>query len=209
MTSFSQTLENTKIQDRLTKIENENIALKAKIEAYNDNNSSILSTVSVTLAVLLGIFGLVNISQLIQNYRMNNKKLSEIENRIAEKNEKQIDIKVNSTVLSKLSELKELKNKLLEIEISTLQNKCPSVNPQNINIEILNLVELLKLSYRHYKETRLDYHTNKALEGFITHLEKHSIAEYEKEEIVKCLKEIDSNFDFKKEKIHILIKEQN
>ncbi len=95
MTSFSQTLENTKIQDRLTKIENENIALKAKIEAYNDNNSSILSTVSVTLAVLLGIFGLVNISQSIQNYRMNNKKLSEIESRIAEKNEKQIDIKVN------------------------------------------------------------------------------------------------------------------
>ncbi len=119
------------------------------------------------------------------------------------------DYLVNSTVLSKLSELEDFKNKLLEIEILTLQNKCPSLNLQNINLEIHNLLHLLNLSYRHYKETRSDCHTDQALEGFITHLKNHSVAEYEKEEIVKCLKEIDSNFDFKKEKINTLIKEKN
>ena len=207
MQVYSQTNDSLGFSERLNQLEIKNTVLKAKVEAYNDSNSNILNTVSITIAILLGIFGLVNITQLIQNYRMNTKKLSEIEKSVMVKVNKESENRINSIVSSKFAEIDNLNGKILELDIRTLQNRCPSINPQDINIEILNLVQLLKISITHFKFSQSNSHVNTALEGLVTHLKKHGIPhDYEKEMIFNSIKDLTSEFDFKKEKIVKLLR---
>lgn len=205
---YSQSIDSLKFMARLNKIEKENIEMKAKIEAYNDNNSSILNTVSITLVVLIGIFGLVNISQLIQNHRMNNKKLTEIETRLSNEIDNVIESKIDTKVSSKFSEIAGLEKQILELKISSVQIKCPSISFQSIDSEIYNLSTLLGLSNKHYKKTGSDYYVSTALEGFIKHLKEQPVTDYEKEDIFKAIKDIDSHFDYKINNIRKLLKEK-
>jgi hypothetical protein len=194
------------LEKRLEQVEKENIVLKAKIEAFNENNSRILNTVTFTITVLLALFGIVNISQLIQNYRLNNRKLIEVKSSLLIDLSKEVDQKVKSSSSSLLSGINSIKDDILELKILSYEIRCPSLRSQDANMEMLNLASMLEHSKTYFERTGLDYQISNALDGMSKHLEKHSVADYEKERAFEALKSINPKFDYKKDQIDKLLK---
>lgn len=210
-TLFGQTDDlsiSLKNETRIEKLERENIELKAKIDAYNSNNSNILNTVYFVFSIILGVWGLVNIGQLIQNKHFNEKRIKDIKLELINHFSKELELKVASNVSSKLHEISDIKNKLNTQELELIKLKCPTLNRHNLDLEIITLVDLLNKTLVYYKDSyNLESKVEIILNGILNHIEIHSVPKHDKQYIFNaCSNEkITSKFGFQVSQIKELL----
>lgn len=196
-------------EERIERLEKENIELKAKVDAYNNNNASILNTVYFTITAVLGIFGLVNITQLIQNNYLNKKRIDRVKLDLNNYFSSEIELKIDSKIFTKFNEISEIKKQLYHQEMELIKLSCPSLHSTaDINNEIYKLIELLNKSLYYYITYKSSSHVVEApLEGFIRHLENHSLPDFEKRDVYNTLsnEKLTPEFDFYVNKIKELL----
>ena len=210
--SFCQNKDSLRIEElgkKVEQIEKENLQLKAKVEAYKENSSDMLDAVSISIAILLGVFVFVNISQLVVNYRTNKNKLKEIENGINEKVSEAISKNIKNKNEASDSRIKGIWTHLNKLELMIHENRIRSITVDDVNIELLNLATLLPKAYKYYEKTGDDKHLGEVIDGVIRHLEEHStIMTYERERIYDELKEVKGVFELRVKKIIKLMEEK-
>ena len=202
--------------DTLEIMQNEILALSAKIsilesrlDAYKENSTDMLTAVGISAAILLGVFVIVNVSQLVINIRDNRKALKNAETSFEIKADEKLSGFIESQRKSVNSFSNSFNNKLDELRIIVDKNNISVIDTSNVNVELLDLASLLERTLDFDAGFTFGGHTEDVLDGIIVHLNKHSsIMDYEAQRTLDVLEKVDKSYSVKVSKIKALVSEK-